>query len=62
MTVLDMLADLDRELAGRDVVLHLAGLPDSAAGVAGKDSWYAGLRDAGRAHHTVGEGLTAAAA
>ncbi|HEY9308252.1 MAG TPA: SulP family inorganic anion transporter [Microbacterium sp.] len=62
MTVLDMLADLDRELAGRGVVLHLAGLPDSAASVAGKDSWYAGLADAGRAHDTVEEGLTAAAA
>ena len=62
MTVLDMLAGRDRELAGRDIVLHLAGLPDSAAGVAGKDSWYAGLRDTGRAHDTVEEALTAAAA
>ena len=59
MTVLDMLADLDRDLAHHGVVLHLAALPESAAVVAQKTQWYQALEDAGRVHATVEAGLMA---
>lgn len=62
MTVLDMLADLDRELAHHGVMLHLAALPGSAAAVAQKTPWYQVLQTAGRGHATVEDALAAASA
>ncbi|MGU3646045.1 SulP family inorganic anion transporter [Microbacterium sp. C23T] len=60
ITVLDMFEDLDRELSQRGVVLHLAGLPETAATVARRTPWYQRLQGAGRVHATVEEGLAAA--
>ncbi|MCP2635563.1 SulP family inorganic anion transporter [Microbacterium sp. HD4P20] len=62
MTVLDTLEDLDSELGERGIVLRLARLPEAATKVARKTPWYAGLEGQGRVHHTVEEGLAAAAA
>ena len=62
ITGLDMLADLDRELAARGVVLHIARLPDGALRIASRYPWYQRLEAEGRAHATVDEGLAAASA
>ena len=62
VTVLDALEDLDRELAQRGIVLHLAGLPDASATVARKAGWYAQLEAEGRAHSDIASGLAAASA
>lgn len=62
ITVLDAMEGLDRELAHRGVVLHLAALPEAAATVARKVDWYRGLESAGRVHASVEEGLSASAA
>jgi len=62
ITVLDALADLDRQLAGNGIVLHLVALPDRARRVAEKVGWYQGLMAEGRVHDTVDAGLTAAEA
>lgn len=62
VTILDALADLDRELAARGVELHIARLPAAAEAVARRLPWYAGLGSAGRAHATIDEGLAAASA
>lgn len=48
VTVLDGLADLDRELAQRGVTLVLAELPESGAETARRTSWFRGLEDSGR--------------
>ncbi|WP_431279277.1 SulP family inorganic anion transporter [Leifsonia poae] len=48
VTVLDTLADLDRELAGRGVELRLTNLPAGALRVASKTAWFRGLDAAGR--------------
>jgi MFS superfamily sulfate permease-like transporter len=61
ITVLDVLQDLDSELAERGIALHLARLPDAASRVARKTTWYAGLEKGGRAHATVEEALAASA-
>lgn len=53
ITVLDVLEDLDGELAERGIALHLARLPDAAAKVARRTTWYAGLERQGRVHDTV---------
>lgn len=60
VTVLDALADLDRELAAKGVRLHLAAIPDRARATAEKTAWYRGLDAAGRVHATPEEGLAAA--
>ena len=60
ITVLDVLADLDRELAGVGVQLHVAALPIAAEAVAAKLPWYQGMQAAGRVHASVAEGLAAA--
>ncbi|HKP06028.1 MAG TPA: SulP family inorganic anion transporter [Microbacterium sp.] len=60
ITVLDTLADLDRELGRLGVALHVAALPESAASVARKTPWYQELEAAGRVHASVREGLAAA--
>ena len=57
VTVLDALADLDRELAGTGHSLHLAGLPDAASRTADGTSWYRGLRAEGRIHARVDEAI-----
>ncbi|CAM3586755.1 SulP family inorganic anion transporter [Occultella aeris] len=61
MTVLSALEDLDRDLAGQGVELHLARLPGSALDVAKHVPWYQGLAAAGRVHESVEDGLAAAA-
>lgn len=58
MTVLETLADLDRELAARGITLHLAALPEKAAVVASKTSWYRRLVAEDRVHVSVAEGIT----
>lgn len=60
ITVLDVLADLDRELAGIGVQLHVAALPIAAETVAAKLPWYQGMQAAGRVHASVAAGLAAA--
>ncbi|WP_154792674.1 SulP family inorganic anion transporter [Occultella kanbiaonis] len=60
MTVLGALEELDRDLAGHGVELHLARLPDSAVEVAGKVTWYQGMAAAGRVHDSVEDALAAA--
>ena len=62
ITVLDALADLDRQLAATGVTMHLAALPERAERVAKKVAWYQGLEAEGRVHATIEEGLAAAAA
>ena len=61
ITVLDALADLDRELDARGVVLHIARLPPAAEAIAAKLPWYRGLGDADRTHATVEEAMAAVA-
>ncbi|WP_200332548.1 SulP family inorganic anion transporter [Leucobacter sp. L43] len=61
MTVLDTLAALDSELAARGVVLHLAGLPERAVGVAAKTGWFQKLASEGRTHADVEAGPSSAA-
>ncbi|MFK3679539.1 SulP family inorganic anion transporter [Microbacterium sp. NPDC090218] len=62
ITVLDALADLDREFSQLGIVLHLAALPDAAAAVARRTPWFMGLESAGRVHASVSAGLAAAGA
>ncbi|MEU4016249.1 SulP family inorganic anion transporter [Microbacterium sp. NPDC028030] len=62
ITVLDALAELDRELAAQEVTLHLAGLPSAAVAVAERTPWFTSLRSAGRVHGSVRDGMDAAAA
>ncbi|WP_258567180.1 hypothetical protein [Microbacterium sp. Se5.02b] len=62
ITVLDALAELDRELATQEVTLHLAGLPAAAVAVAERTPWFTSLRSAGRVHGSVRDGMDAAAA
>ncbi len=50
VTVLDALADLDRDLSGMGVEFHIAGLPAGALTIAGKTGWWRGLVAAGRVH------------
>jgi len=61
ITVLDALEDLDRQLSGNGVTMHLAALPERAARVATKVGWYQGLEAQGRVHATPESGLDAAA-
>ncbi|WP_347977246.1 SulP family inorganic anion transporter [Microbacterium sp. ProA8] len=60
ITVLDALADLDRELAQHGIELHLARLPEPAAEIAGRVDWYRALASAGRVHASIEGGLAAA--
>jgi MFS superfamily sulfate permease-like transporter len=59
ITVLDTLADLDRELAAYGIALHVAALPEKATAIATKTEWYRGLIAEGRVHAHVAEGLAA---
>ncbi|SDG62427.1 SulP family inorganic anion transporter [Microbacterium pygmaeum] len=60
ITVLDALADLDRELSQLGITLFLVALPERAERVATKVDWYRRLASVGRVHATVEGGLTAA--
>ncbi|MBM7832021.1 high affinity sulfate transporter 1 [Agromyces cerinus] len=53
ITVLDTLADLDRELAATGVELRLAAVPEPGAVIARRTSWFAGLEAAGRVYPTL---------
>ena len=53
VTVLDGLADLDRELRQRRVVLLLAGVTGSVAVTAGRSRWFGGLVDQERVYPSV---------
>lgn len=53
VTVLDALEDLDRELAETGVQLRLAGVPASAAEIAGRTDWYRRVLASGRSFATV---------
>ncbi|ROP74594.1 SulP family inorganic anion transporter [Curtobacterium sp. PhB115] len=57
VTVLDGLADLDRELQQRGVVLRLSGLPPRATATAARTEWFQGLVEQGRVSSTLDEGL-----
>jgi len=59
ITVLDMLADLDRELGGMGIELRLAAVPESGAAMARRGAWFAGMERAGRVYPTL-EAATAA--
>ncbi|WP_375384832.1 SulP family inorganic anion transporter [uncultured Microbacterium sp.] len=60
ITVLDVLADLDRELAGRSITLHIARLPEGALRIAERYPWYRKIQAQGRTHPTGEDGLAAA--
>ena len=53
VTVLDALADLDTELAARGIELRLAAMPESAAAVARRGAWFAGMERDGRVYPTL---------
>ena len=62
ITVLDTLADLDRELAATGVELRLAAVPESGAEIARRTSWFSGLEAAGRVYPTLEAAVGAGAA
>lgn len=53
ITVLDTLADLDRELADQGIELRLAAVPAGGAEIARRTSWFSGLEAAGRVYPTL---------
>ncbi len=53
VTVLDTLADLDRELGERGVELRVAAVPEWGAAAARRGSWFAGLEQQGRVYPTL---------
>ncbi|MFF2493911.1 SulP family inorganic anion transporter [Agromyces sp. NPDC058064] len=53
VTVLDALADLDRELAGLGVELRLAAVPEGGAAMSRRGRWFAGLERDGRVYPTL---------
>ncbi|SDR90866.1 SulP family inorganic anion transporter [Microterricola viridarii] len=57
VTVLDTLADLDRELASQGVQLRIAALPDAALLIARRTSWFHGLEADGRVFDSVESGM-----
>ncbi|NLG21524.1 MAG: SulP family inorganic anion transporter [Actinomycetales bacterium] len=62
LTVVDALAELDRQLSGHGVVLHVAGLPARARAVAERTEWHQQLAAQGRVHRTATEGVAAISA
>lgn len=62
VTVLDALEDLDRELAGHGIALHLAQMAPEATATAERTAWFRALESQGRVHPTVADGLAAAGA
>ncbi|GAA1954683.1 SulP family inorganic anion transporter [Agromyces allii] len=59
ITVLDTLADLDRELRGQGVELRLAAVPEAGAATARKGRWFADLEREGRVYPTLVEAVAA---
>lgn len=59
VTVLDGLAELDRELAGDGVELRVADVPEDGAAAARRGRWFAGLEAAGRVYPTLDEAVSA---
>lgn len=57
VTVLDMFADLDRELAGQGVELRVAAVPAEGAEAARRGAWFAGLEASGRVYPTLESAL-----
>ncbi|MFC9984606.1 SulP family inorganic anion transporter [Microbacterium keratanolyticum] len=55
ITVLDMLADLERELSADGIALHLAALPTRSTVVASKTDWYQHAAAKGHVHEHVDE-------
>ncbi|WP_022891182.1 SulP family inorganic anion transporter [Agromyces subbeticus] len=53
ITVLDTLADLDRELAAQHIELRCAAVPESGAATARKGSWFTRLEQEGRVYPTL---------
>ncbi|WP_255257443.1 SulP family inorganic anion transporter [Curtobacterium sp. 314Chir4.1] len=60
VTVLEGLADLDRELTTRGVTLFIAALPEEATATARRTEWFRGLAATGRVHPDLDSALTAA--
>ncbi|PWC03699.1 SulP family inorganic anion transporter [Agromyces badenianii] len=59
ITVLDTLADLDRELAEQGVELRVAAVPDSGAEFARRGDWFANLEREGRTYPTLEDAVAA---
>jgi sulfate permease, SulP family len=59
--VLDSIADLDRELAGTGVELHIAALPGAALELARKTRWWHTIEAEQRSHASVDDALAAVA-
>ncbi|AMB60548.1 SulP family inorganic anion transporter [Microterricola viridarii] len=57
VTVLDALADLDRELAAQGVQLRIAAVPDAALLIARRTSWFSGLESEARVFASVESGM-----
>lgn len=57
ITVLDTLADLDRELAALGIELRVAAVPEAGAAVARRTSWFAGLEAEGRSYPTLADAV-----
>ncbi|WP_127792166.1 SulP family inorganic anion transporter [Agromyces sp. LHK192] len=53
VTILDGLAELDRELEARGIELRLAAVPEAGATAARRGTWFTGLEAAGRVHPTL---------
>lgn len=58
VTVLDTLADLDRELSERGVELRLAAVPPAGAEVARRTAWFRGVEASGRSYPTLADAVT----
>jgi SulP family sulfate permease len=59
ITVLDALADLDRELAAQGIELRLAAVPEEGAATARRGAWFAGLEAAGRVYPSLEAAVSA---
>jgi len=59
VTILDALADFDRELDGANTALTIAGLPDEAVATARKTDWYRRVEADGRTRGLVEDDPTA---
>ncbi|MFF2273506.1 SulP family inorganic anion transporter [Agromyces sp. NPDC058136] len=53
VTILDALAELDRELADQGVELRLAAVPEAGAEMSRRGRWFRGVEEAGRVYPTL---------
>lgn len=60
-TVMEAVAELDRELAARGVAMHLAEVPDPVLEIARRTAWFQQLQSEGRVHATIAEAEQAVA-